>query len=220
MWLTAAATAGLRDDLRHLSDVAADVPRLRHPPWLTSEAAKTVFKDVDLDDLARSREDGWRKKGSVLREEELPPIVMHKTATGMVILKEAVPGGSGAAAGAGIASGRKSRAASGSRQRGKADGSSAEKSGKEIERGILEAAKVRGKRVVRFRYAFRPPPWTLPKGVRRPLNQQAAYSAGVRRDGRIRLPVAPSHLRYIEALEDEVGSECCGGFTGICVFEC
>jgi hypothetical protein len=168
-----------------------------------------VFKDVDLDDFARSREEGWRKKGSVLREEELPPIVLHKTATGMVILKEAGPGGCAAAGGAGAASGRKgSRAASGSRQRGKADGASAEKGGKEIERGILEAAKVRGKRVVRFRYAFRPPPWTLPKGVRRPLNQQAAYSAGVRRDGRIRLPVAPSHLRYIEALEDEVGSEC------------
>lgn len=63
--------------------------------------------------------------------------------------------------------------------------------------------------VLRFKYKFVPPPWEPPRfpGQKKPKpkkDARIAAAAGVRETSKIRMPVAPSHLRYIENLEDTV----------------
>lgn len=61
--------------------------------------------------------------------------------------------------------------------------------------------------VLRFKYQFVPPPWEPFPGHKKPKprkDARIAAAAGVRETSKIRMPVAPSHLRYIENLEDTV----------------
>lgn len=61
--------------------------------------------------------------------------------------------------------------------------------------------------VLRFKYKFVPPPWDPFPGQKKPKprkDKRVAAAAGVRATSSIRMPVAPSHLRYIENLEDTV----------------
>jgi len=193
---------------------AAAEPPLRQPPWLRDESAKTLFKDVSLRQLAQAR-DAWRKQGTVL-EKELPPIVMTKTATDLVILHEGRPGAAADEAGiiapltveemmaaSAAALGEAKRATEAVPRATRGD--VAAPTGREASTASRRAT---AKRIIRFRYTFRAPPWSLEPGTKRKPNRRAAEAAGVRTFGRIRLPVAPSHHRYIEILEDEVAGAC------------
>lgn len=209
--------ATLQAELDLAVATSSAVPGLRHPPWVTDARAKTLFRDVDLAELRRQHEDSWRARG--VPEKKLPPIQMHKTATGMVILSEGTSGVKSAAEilAARIAAEEAKRPPKGTVRfgLGLADGASGSAAAgattslrpmEAVRDPAQAAAKLKNKRIVRFKYAFRPAPWVLPRGEKRPPNAAAAHEAGVRAIGRVRLPVAPSHHRYIESLEDEVSA--------------
>lgn len=190
--------ATLQAELDLAVATSSAVPGLRHPPWVTDARAKTLFRDVDLAELRRQHEDSWRARG--VPEKKLPPIQMHKTATGMVILSEGTSGVKSAAEllAAKIAAEEAKRPPKGTVRFGLPDTAAAATAAATSIRPIeavrdpaQAAAKLKNKRIVRFKYAFRPAPWVLPRGEKRPPNAAAAHEAGVRSIGRVRLPVAP-----------------------------
>lgn len=181
--------ATLKAELDLAVAASSSVPGLRHPPWVTDVRAKTLFRDVDLAELRRQHEDSWRARG--VPEKKLPPIQMHKTATGMVILSEGTSGVKSAAEmlAAKIAAeeAKRPKVRFGETK----PAGAADRGVEQVRDPAHAAAKLKNKRVVRFKYSFRPAPWVLPRGEKRPPNAAAAHEAGVRSIGRVRLPVAP-----------------------------
>lgn len=205
-------TQQLKEELRLASAIADAVPHVREPPWDRHESAKTVFRDVDLKELASSRDEKWRQK---TEGKKLPPILAKRVA-GALTFEEGPIGGAAAANAdgsntlglSGMASSRANKHISFAADPGAMNAVMPKEPVKELTvREAAKGTKLRGKKIIRFRYTFRPPPWVLPKGTKRPPNVQAAKDAGVRSAsvaGFRKFPLAPAHQRYIEALEESV----------------
>lgn len=202
--------ASLRAELGAAAAAADASPRLQKPLWLSDARAMTVFQDVDLEEMAARQADSWRKGGWRMKKKSLPPILLHKTATGMVILNE---GRDAAQAVVKAMSEEELKAAAiaAAREMHKSTNPDPPKETQILLKDFAQGLPhLRGKRVVRFEYLFQPAPW---KKGKREINKKAAKAAGVHADLR-RLPLAPAHKRYIEHLEDDVSSACTDGSAG------